>query len=666
MHISTPARGTVKVSPNGTPNLNISSAEESKTNTSLRRLCRLHQLQLRVITHNAVFEALKSVISLPRGIAKLAALRLLCAISEKKDIRDNLAVSMVAMTEALLHTASESADVLERDHAYPGLGGLGGGGPSMIEGGVGAGYPRPLWAMKPNPPVRETSQGSVSSSRSVDESELKEETMLVCAILANICQDNQENCELFFEKNIAKIALKLIHNSDPQSVISYQALRCLSSVCAVVTRLPREELKAQFITDIAADETALPRRMHESTFNVFCKALIVFDQSLDPNLLFNSPKEALRGLARLANDDQLSVGIVIMGTLQKVVGRIVDPESDLEIRDLGENVIRKLGFQKGLEDLQLVGFDCGSLAEWFYMKRSLKVQDAAQIMISDILKEYVEGSLSADRTMHEAVFVQLLDLWIALGQSKVISPAQQRQNPFSNDAFYNYITSCYGQTAEQRLLLEKQADLQGILSLGESSPSLRNSSLSTSSVITKCSNSSTHSASERSREVSDIIIPPKVQEFMDIFYPSKLHQQCIIDTIDLGLGVFGLQPALPTTSPSHSGISTDFAFGWPREKRVILLPSRFYVTFQRIGKIVERILDEANRPALIAPKTLGRAFPGHHGVDAKAEFEPVSTNHTEPDAQTNCTTSYNTWSLCMRNSSFDSRYFINESVGAKY
>jgi hypothetical protein len=87
-------------------------------------------------------------------------------------------------------------------------------------------------------------------------------------------------------------------------------------------------------------------------------------------------REALRGISFLAADDQLRVSIV-EGPLRQIIRIFVDPSTDIEVRDIAEQVIINLGFLNGRRDLELVANDVGLLSDWFYLKKSLRFQSLA-------------------------------------------------------------------------------------------------------------------------------------------------------------------------------------------------------------------------------------------------------------------------------------------------
>ena len=482
---------------------------DSRSSNSSRP-SQISDLLLRIITHGEVLEAIKSVLTFPRGMARLAALRVLGNLP----LRD---YDLVAndITDALVFIAKEN-----------------------------------------------------STSTKTDKNS-KEELMYVCRVLAESCQTKQEaNCLRLCKNGLASIALSLIKNtttySDP--VISHQALRCMASICNVVNKLPRDQL------------------INHS----FVESLKVFVQLIDHDDL-NMQEESLRGIARLAVDDQFSVFIVFGDALHKIIHLIINDKTPSELKDLAQHVLKRLGFKEGLKDLELVGRNCETMAEWFYMKRAIKVQEIAHRVISERCKCFFEGAIVPSNAQNIEDFVKAFDNWRLLGQNYIVgkgkgtqkdiavsnsSSSYLRQIPYAaQEAFFSsYLASfCLGEAASRQVLYEEDEEQKDDFLLGGMG---WNGVSGSSKGVARSWNSSV--------EVNDMF-PPKVQEFMDFFYPSKLHQQCVVN-------VCGLDYCATETETAFSG-----SFYWPRENHVILLPSRSYVTFNRIGKIVERIIDEADK-----------------------------------------------------------------------
>ncbi len=86
-------------------------------------------------------------------------------------------------------------------------------------------------------------------------------------------------------------------------------------------------------------------------------------------------------------------------------------------------------------------------------------------------------------------------------------------------------------------------------------------------------------------------LAPMVVELLDIIFPSKLLQMHILDLISCGM--------LCANPSSHGG---DYVIPTPKPFRALLLPPREYLSFQREGRIVERILEDIKTRGIISEK----------------------------------------------------------------
>lgn len=107
-------------------------------------------------------------------------------------------------------------------------------------------------------------------------------------------------------------------------------------------------------------------------------------------------RESLRGIAFLALDDHLRVGI-IEGPLREIICVLVDPTVESELRTLAESVIINIGFHQGRKDLEIVGNDYSLLAVWFYLKRSLRPQALAYSLLQQWVDTVFRGEEYAEK-----------------------------------------------------------------------------------------------------------------------------------------------------------------------------------------------------------------------------------------------------------------------------
>ena len=92
-------------------------------------------------------------------------------------------------------------------------------------------------------------------------------------------------------------------------------------------------------------------------------------------------KEAICGLASLAATDEQIKDAIVEGPLRIVVGLMVDPNSDKELRKAAEQVLKATGFDGGENDFQMCSYDYQILRDWFMLKRSLKPQALGHRMV---------------------------------------------------------------------------------------------------------------------------------------------------------------------------------------------------------------------------------------------------------------------------------------------
>jgi len=314
-----------------------------------------------LMTHAEMINAIKTILTLPRGPARLAGLRVLSALTEWNNSGsgaaiDNLVASDILPT--LVSIAYESSQKIDEFDLFTSssMAAKGTQGAAvvysghMLGQGQGQGQLNPL--SKPKLQARESSHGSIRSV-GADDSNFLEETLFVCEILANVCQYNEDSCLRLFKDGLPKIVLKLVRSG--HQVVSHQSLRCLSAMCVVARSLPREAVKNGTETD-KTYSVLYSKSLNEQTEIEFVEALTVFNKALThPNP--NVQKEALLGIARLAAHDLLSVGIVLCETLRKLILLIIDHESEHEVRELGELVLKQLGFENGRLDSDLVAND---------------------------------------------------------------------------------------------------------------------------------------------------------------------------------------------------------------------------------------------------------------------------------------------------------------------
>eukprot|EP01041_Mallomonas_annulata_P000472 gene472-882_t len=190
-------------------------------------------------------------------------------------------------------------------------------------------------------------------------------------------------------------------------------------------------------------------------------------------------------------------------------------------------------------------------------------------------------------------------------------PLKRVITPFT-EIFHKYVRFCSGRNAVQRVLDEEDAEMR---ELHSSSPQAMTSSSSkegqyhhhyggtatASSAATSNGSRNGVSSNDYDKDVSDSL-PPRVDDLLELFFPSKMHRFYLKDMVSLGI-------VSSETSTEDSPLFTDrirYHLSTPTMKapnphnfKALLLPARTYLSFKREGRVVERILEEfvAYRPA---------------------------------------------------------------------
>ena len=237
-----------------------------------------------------------------------------------------------------------------------------------------------------------------TSSVALSTQHVLEEAMRACYSLANICHAKLSYALQLFENGLMTIVLRTACNEHIE--VRRQAIRCISGMCPVLSILTPGAHPSRMIASLKSETTmpnatrsqsgsvtetrAMAKKLHGNVID-FVNALRALTHALSsPNVLIK--QEALVGISHLAKDDHLRVGI-IEGPLQLIISLLLDPQSESELKQLAESVLINIGFIGGREDLDVVGNDHHLLSEWFYMRRSLRLQKRCY----DLLNQWING-----------------------------------------------------------------------------------------------------------------------------------------------------------------------------------------------------------------------------------------------------------------------------------
>jgi hypothetical protein len=297
----------------------------------------------------------------------------------------------------------------------------------------------------------------------------------------------------------------------------------------------------------------------------FMDALTVFSKELSSDMDICT-LECLRGLANLAADDLLSAGIV-EGPLKAIVSYAVNPDIDEQTRKAAHSVLSTIGFTRGVEDIWA---DHLLLVEWYYMKKSLKAQKCAYLILCDFFRTFFANDTNDSYIDIISKFGKFFDRFQALekfrrnslqsGKSNTASSRLYHRPSFS-DTVFRYFSFCHPQSALQDVIFDEDDDIEfqeeDLIALAESST--LESSLESDSNLS-----------------SDILVSvdkekfyEKVYEYLDIFFPCRLMQDAFI-----GLESIGRSNILPY------------------RVRSLVLPARKYFSFTREARVLNNLLQE--------------------------------------------------------------------------
>lgn len=437
---------------------------------------------------------------------------------------------------------------------------------------------------------RSVSQSSYHSVDSVDVSQIDneysifEEVLFVCRTLANICASDPALSSRLFKAGLYDILLCLVKSNMVH--VRRDAMRCLSSICCVVGMID------------GGTASKVPSEFYlgdSQKYSKFVYALSVFDKALTSDLDF-SQLESLRGLANLAVDDLLSVDIV-QGPLREIISLARDPDKDDETRKAASSVLVQLGFSQGLEYDNLITTDYLLLVEWFYMKKSLKAQKYAYLLLCEFFRRFFDPN--ADDKYKESItkFVRFLDRFQALrefrkkqiSRSSKISHTQmlsrsQQTPPYATYHFsdvFKYFSFCHPLSLQDTLIDDDDSqDGEDYLKTPSQLSSIEH-----------------HSCMDKDTFYE------KVYEYLDTFFPCRLMQDAFI-----GLACIGQSSILPY------------------RVRTIQLPSRPYHSFSREARLLNNLLQEIideNKLDNEEDENEGIDFPteGHKNVYVCLSFE---------------------------------------------
>jgi hypothetical protein len=469
--------------------------------------------------------------------ARLACLRVVACLSEWPASIDAMMQSDIAAE--LIKTCREDTDAVHSENSFQ--------------------------ILKPPGPIdRQTSLGSSILSFPMRTTFDDDTENLIIAVyaLANICQSSLVYTEKLSKQDL--LSLMLDQTTSGIVDVERQSMRCICSMCQVIAK----EVKT----------------FDPLVFDKVLSKLVVAVRSPNPLMQL----EAVRGIAYLANANDKIKTAVVEELLKTIVKLMIDPDSDIALKLAAESVMKNLGFTNGVKDLELCQYDFSLLKEWYNIRSWVITQLHGAVLLNEWMVDLFDGNTNQD------IFV-----------------------PFSNSGHRIRSNTSLGGMQPPKLTLTRsftdglksifafpQSKSHHDLSLGiEKSIASSNAhddglkDLIVSSVMLKraSSNTSNHSVGgmmipapttdsgspERSHHLDTESERPR-QGVLDLYctlFPSRIHRELI-----LGLSGLGMK--------DKNGL-----LRMPRVQEVntVLLPGRAYTSFNKIGRIIERMIEDSSR-----------------------------------------------------------------------
>eukprot|EP01035_Chromulina_nebulosa_P018081 gene18081-23729_t len=443
------------------------------------------------------------------------------------------------------------------------------------------------------------------SSDSLETADLNlEETHYSLFTLCNIIKLSKDNAELLYNCGLLSVCLQI---SDSKNIdISSRSINCISKLCPVIHS-----------SSSLANKQARLHDMIES-YEALVKGLF----SPDLNIQYDS----LVGLSSLAMNSSIICDEIIHGPFKHVVNILID-HNNRDITFAAEELVKSVGFTRGLIDIELCGYDNEILIEWYDIRRSLQPQRLSlQIMykwiddmfystlpygctnnnpkvnlstrsLSDImnLTNHDENSSSAymDLAQTTASILHLPkndsnQVTLANGTNRTSPASKLHKNLFKYIPFLGKFNHS----------IDNNSDNDNFdSSNSKSSFTFSKLRLSGKSSGYNISDFEDRNSGLFTKQIDDWLdrVPVGLLDLLDLFYPSKILQQSLIDLTSLGLydSIYDVFPSLSFNS-LNSSIASIKPLLLPRPHPIngLSLASRVYLSFSRIGRVIERIIEE--------------------------------------------------------------------------
>lgn len=240
-----------------------------------------------------------------------------------------------------------------------------------------------------------------------------EETLSVTYALGNLCEASPAYALRMYSSGLFTIMTRLAWLD---SEIASQALRCLQAMCGSLTS-PVEEAVLLVALDVLTTH--------------ILSALVPL------------AKAAMCTIGCMVTLSSRIRDAVMDDCLRIIVSILVNPANDRGLRGAAEEVLRNLGFSRGLKDFEICGFDVEILRDWYAIQRSLGPQIEAFSMLDHWATRLFH--LGSGGTVEAEEVENFEEVQVSAGSSGKVAgadasspaPAQQNRTPEEVDLLTN-------------------------------------------------------------------------------------------------------------------------------------------------------------------------------------------------------------------------------------
>eukprot|EP00981_Chlorochromonas_danica_P015436 scaffold12089_cov176-Ochromonas_danica.AAC.14 len=455
-----------------------------------------------------------------------------------------------------------------------------------------------------------------------------EETLTVCYALANLCEAGSQYALRMADNGLFTIMTRIVTSENVET--KHQALRCMYAMCQAMAWCTNN-------TFLTAEERRQPAKKEDisSAYEVLIANIKCMSVP--------AQRVAIATLSQLALISSEIKDRIVEECLRTLVSMLVDRRNDRDVRNACEEVLKSLGFTSGTKDLETCGFDFEILKDWYTIQRSLKPQEEALEQLRDwisrlfLVEEYDNNDMELQRSNHlhrhnlsllqngyankdnsESEVYHLIDEAAAILHTEIVHsdrPGYLRENTGGaaqssssglslslpqlqrhfTDGLLKFLPFCSPKALFQDLSQHSDVDGKGSVSMRSSSKDFQSMSLSMHRA--PAASSSSYRAWDGYRWIDR---PPiGVTYLLDLFYTSKMHQWLLTDLTSLGVCFpvgFGAASGM-IDRDCEDELRLSFIIPHPHPIYAVLLPTRSYQTFARVGRMLQRLFDTCAAPS---------------------------------------------------------------------